>query len=434
MFVYYLELAVLSLRRNKGLTILMILAVAMGIGATMTTLTVVHVLSGNPLPGKEDRVFRVAVDAEPITTYQEGTPPLDQVTWIDGMNLLREARADRQALMTGGNVAVTPADGSLDPLYTGARYSTADIFPVFDIHFIYGSGWTARDDAARSRVVVITRRLNDKVFHGENSVGRDLRVGDASLRVVGVMEDWDPQPHFHDLDVSNYGNGEQIYLPLGTSRDLALTHSGSVNCYGNGRSSEAEMETQSCTWLQYWVELDSAEKRDAYHEYLINYSRGQHDHGRFERPPNVRLYDVMAWLDFKKVVPGDVKLQAWLAFGFLLVCLVNTVGPMLAKFLRRSGEVGVRRALGATRQEILGQLLTEAGMIGVAGGMGGLVLALLGLWLVRMQPDSYARLAHLDLSMLVLTFVFAVASTVVAGLLPAWRACRIAPALQLKTQ
>ena len=134
------------------------------------------------------------------------------------------------------------------------------------------------------------------------------------------------------------------------------------------------------------------------------------------------------------VVPGDVRLQLWLAFGFLLVCLVNTVGLLLAKFLRRSGEIGVRRALGASRSEIFKQCLVEAGTVGVAGGMLGLVLALLGLWAVRQQPASYASLAHLDGSMLLLTFALAVLASLLAGVLPAWRAMQVAPAIQLKSQ
>jgi putative ABC transport system permease protein len=64
--------------------------------------------------------------------------------------------------------------------------------------------------------------------------------------------------------------------------------------------------------------------------------------------------------------------------------------------------------------------------------VGGLLLAWLGLWLVRQQPTDYARLAHMDAVMLVATFVLAVCASLLAGLLPAWRACQIAPALQLK--
>jgi len=64
----------------------------------------------------------------------------------------------------------------------------------------------------------------------------------------------------------------------------------------------------------------------------------------------------------------------------------------------------------------------------------GLGLALLGLWAVRQQPNSYDSLAHLDVSMLVATFVIAIVASLLAGLLPAWRACQVAPAIQLKSQ
>ena len=141
----------------------------------------------------------------------------------------------------------------------------------------------------------------------------------------------------------------------------------------------------------------------------------------------------MEWLDSQKVVPSDVRLQAWLALGFLVVCLVNTVGLMLAKFLRRAGEIGVRRAIGASRREIFVQFLVEAGAVGVAGALLGIALTLLGLWGVRQQPGDYARLAHLDLAMLALTLLLALAASLISGLLPAWRACQVAPALQLKS-
>lgn len=140
----------------------------------------------------------------------------------------------------------------------------------------------------------------------------------------------------------------------------------------------------------------------------------------------------MEWLDYKEVVPGDVRLQLWLAMGFLLVCLLNTVGLLLAKFLRRSGEIGVRRALGASRGAIFAQCLVEAGTIGLAGGITGLGLAWLGLWVVRQQPVDYAKLAHLDPKMLLLTFALALVASLLAGLLPSWRAIQVAPALQLK--
>jgi putative ABC transport system permease protein len=70
----------------------------------------------------------------------------------------------------------------------------------------------------------------------------------------------------------------------------------------------------------------------------------------------------------------------------------------------------------------------------LAGGAIGLLLSSFGLWVVRQQPQEYATLAHLDATMLLATFVLALAATLLAALFPAWRACRIPPARLLKTQ
>ena len=142
----------------------------------------------------------------------------------------------------------------------------------------------------------------------------------------------------------------------------------------------------------------------------------------------------MAWLNHEQVVPDTFQFLGFVGIALLIVCLVDTIGLMLAKFLRRSSEIGVRRALGASRREIFKQCLVEAGTIGLAGGVFGLLLSMLGLWAVRQQPSSYAELARLDLGMLLTTFVLAIFASLLAGLLPAWRAMQVTPAIQLKSQ
>jgi putative ABC transport system permease protein len=400
----------------------------------MTTLTVLHVLSGDPLPGTSSTLFYPQIDPRDLDAYEEGKEPPRQVTWPDGMNLMHAKRADRQALMTGGAVPVQPAQSGIEPFYSDARYTTSDFFPMFSVPFLYGHGWSASDDDAKARVVVITRTLNDKLFGGKNSIGQTLRMKDVAFQVIGVLDSWRPNPHFYDVYMGNYAASEDVFVPLSTSRDAHFEHNGSTDCWGTGGGDQEHAETSPCVWLQFWVQLDSAAKVAAYKEFLVHYSQEQKALGRFARVPNVRLPGLMEWLDINKVVPGDVRLQTWLAFGFLLVCLVNTVGLMLAKFLRRAGELGVRRALGASKREVFVQLLVESGVIGLAGGIAGLLLAFIGLWLVRLQPSNYASLAHLDMSMLLTTFLLAIGSTLLAGLLPAWRACQITPALQLKSQ
>ncbi len=434
MFAYYFNLALRSFGRNKVLTALMVLAIALGIGASMTTLTVFHVLSGDPIPQKSGRLFYVQLDPEPRDGYQPGQEPQSQLTRFDAETLLRQKHAPRQAMMTGGGGAVEPEQSTLSPFVIGMRYTSADFFPMFETPFLFGQGWSANEDEGHARVAVISRALNDKLFNGANSVGRQVRVEGNSLRIVGVLDQWQPQPNFYDLMVGRYDRDEQVLLPFSTAMDLKLGRNGNMNCFGREIVNDATAPNVPCAWIQYWVELDSAADAGSYMAYLDNYSEQQRASGRFERPANTRLRNVMQWLDVNNVVPADVRLQLWLAMGFLLVCLVNTVGLLLAKFLRRSGEIGVRRALGASRADIFKQCLVEAGTIGLAGGVLGLGLAQLGLWAVRHRPTGYAALAHLDGSMLVLTFALAIFASLLAGVLPAWRAMAVAPALQLKSQ
>ncbi|MRH01732.1 FtsX-like permease family protein [Xanthomonas sontii] len=431
MFGYYVRLALRSFRRNKVLTALMVLAIALGIGASMTTLTVFYVLSGDPIPQKSDRLFYVQVDPQPKAGYQPGEEPDSQNTRFDAEALLREKRAKRQALMTGGSVAIEPTKSGLKPFKSEVRFTSADFFPMFDTPFLYGHGWTGTEDERHDRVVVISRKLNEKLFDGADSVGRELRMDQNTFRIVGVLDAWEAKPRFYDL-TNTYGSDEQAYLPFSVAMDLKMDRNGSMNCFGDSNGDQTALNAP-CTWVQYWVELESPAQAADYKAYLENYSAQQRAAGRFQRPNNVRLRNVMQWLDHNEVVPGDVRLQLWLAMGFLLVCLLNTVGLLLAKFLRRSGEIGVRRALGASRGAIFAQCLVEAGAIGLAGGVAGLGLATLGLWAVRQQPASYAKLAHLDPSMLALTFAMAVGASLLAGLLPSWRAIQVAPALQLKS-
>ena len=75
MFGYYLNLALRSFKRNRALTALMVLAIALGIGACMTTLTVFHVLSGDPIPGKSDRLFYVQLDPAEMNDFTPGEEP-----------------------------------------------------------------------------------------------------------------------------------------------------------------------------------------------------------------------------------------------------------------------------------------------------------------------------------------------------------------------
>ncbi len=432
MFAYYLDLARRSFRRNVSLTALMIIAIAFGVGASMTTLTVLHVLSVDPIPGKSQELYFVQLDPVRALGYMPGEEPMEQMTRLDSEALLRAAKADRQAMMTSGRAAVEPQRPGLAPFFVDGRWTSADFFPMFQVPFIAGGPWSADDDTRAARIAVITRALADKLYGTTGAVGRTIRINGNDLRVIGVIDDWRPTPHFYDLNNDIYGAGEQLFVPFSTSAELKLQRSGSLDCWDEVAGDPLAIGAP-CVWTQFWVELSSEDKAIAYRDYLVNYSLEQMRTGRYQRPPNVRLRTVTEWLDFKGVVPSYVRLQTWIAFGFLLVCLINTVGLLLTKFLRRSSEIGVRRALGASKRSIFVQLLVEAGSIGLVGGTLGLGLAWLGLWAVRHQPADYADLARLDLPMLASTFGLALFASLLAGLLPAWRGCQVTPAIQLKS-
>ncbi|MET4568619.1 ABC transporter permease [Rhodanobacter soli] len=432
MLAYYLDLALRSLRRNKVLTTLMVLALALGIGATITTLTVLRLLSGDPLPQKSAHLFYPQLDPNAKDGYIAGqTKPAPTMTYVDAMNLLHEHRATRQAAMALSQAKILPEQGGKHPFFSDAVMTTADFFAMFDAPFQYGGGWTAADDDSGAQLVVIASFLNDKLFGGANSVGRTIRLNDRDFRIVGVLKPWAPQPRFYaqDLGGRSYGDGDAAFLPLRTARATDMGPQ-DTECYA-AVTDIKHLETAPCMWLGVWVELADDAAVANYKSFLSSYAQQQIAQGRFQRPETA-LLDLMGWLRDQQVVPDDVRLQAGLAFGFLLICVVNTVGLLLAKCLRRSQEIGVRRALGATRREIFTQFMVEAAIVGMAGGVLGLLFAELGLLGIRHQPAEYASLAHLDLGMFFFTFVVALVASLIAGILPAWRACVLAPAPQLK--
>jgi putative ABC transport system permease protein len=431
---HYFELALRSFRASKALSLLMVLALGLGIGACMTTLTVYHVLSGDPIPSKSSRLFSVQLDAASLPGFKPGDEPDYQLGRADAEALLRDKRGQRQLMTSAMWSSIEPPAGGTKPFFTNGRMTTADFFAMFETPFLHGSGWDAQADEQRAPVAVVGQEFAQKVFGRSDVVGQTLRVRGVDLRVIGVLKPWRPAPHFFDLSMGSYNVPADFFMPFSVSIDKRMGRSGSMNCWDDLGGADTLDLNAPCTWIQYWVELPSAADAPAYRQYLEQYSEAQRQAGRYQRPVNVRLRDVMQGLVQRQVLPGDVRLQVWLAFGFLLVCLTNTVGLLLARALRRSGEIGVRRALGAGKGDIFQQFLVEAGALGLVGGLLGLLLSAGGLWLVRHSPAEYAELAQMDWPMLALTFGLAMLASLVAGLLPAWRAAGVTPAQQLKTQ
>ncbi len=439
MLTYYLKLAARSLGRTPAVSALMVLAIGLGIGVCMTMLSVYALMSGDPIPHKSDRLYAVQLDSwDPNQPAFEPNEPPRQLTWRDALALAeRTPDGIPRAAMSGtGMLFEVPDSTEIRPEIVSGRATTADFFAMFDVPFLYGGGWDRLADRDSGQVVVLSRELNDKLFGGEDSTGRSLKAGGIYLQVVGVLDEWRPTPRFYDLNSGVFDPSDDAFVPLSLfDRQRQREEwgiNGSINCW---EPPPAEgLFASECVFTQFWVELPDASAVRDYHEFLDAYVLEQKRLGRFQRPLNNRLSDVSEWLDVNEVVADDNTVLLGLSFMFLAVCLLNMVGLLLAKFLGRAGDVGVRRALGASRAEVFRQHLVEVGLLGACGGAVGLVLAWGGLAGVRTLYADYERVAHLNVELVLVALGLAVAAGLAAGLYPAWRICHIAPAVYLKTQ
>ncbi len=440
MLRYYLLLGVRNLVRSPLLTGLMVLTLAVGVAASISTLTILHVMSGDPIPHKSDRLLVPLVDNGPVRNYVPGTQPDDrQLSYRDAANLRRSGQGMRRTAIYDVAGAIEPERPDLPVDQAAGLAVDADFFAMFEVPFLRGAPWTAAEDASRARVVVLGKSRAEKTFGAQDALGKTLRMFGQDFRVVGVLDTWRPVPRYPRLQNGSGGAlaGEDgIYIPFATATDLEIPNTASTSCDQDAapKAGYAGFLDSECTWIQFWFEIASSSDRAALHQHLTRYAAEQRRLGRLPRDAPVQLFDVMEWLRYMNVVSNDARLATWLAFGFLVLCLVNTTGLLLAKFSSRAPEVGVRRALGATRGAIIRQFLAEAAVVGLAGGLVGLLLSLGALALIAQQARQLSMVARMDWVMLGTTFLIALATSLLAGLLPTWRAAQVTPALQLKSQ
>ncbi len=440
MFSYYLLLGVRSLRRNRALTALMVLTLAIGVAASVSTLTILHVMSSNPIPHKSERLFVPLFDNGPLEGYNPNDTKRhdgnEQLSYIDASNLLKSGQGERRPVLYGVSAAIEPARKDLPVLSAEGIAPTRDFFAMFDVPFLYGQAWSEADDKAGADVVVLSQALAETLFGKVDPVGRRIRMFGFEYQVSGVLKPWAPVPKFYRLigGPGAFGKEEEFMIPFASAIRHETSHQGSMSCSQRREPGWRGFLDSECNWMQVFFETKSAAGRAELQDYLDSYAAEQRKLGRLKRKQPNLLYDVMQWLEYCKVVANDSRVAAWLAFGFLLLCLVNTVGLLLAKYSVRAAEVGIRRALGASRREIFHQFLTETAVIGVVGGVLGLLLAFGALALIAMQSEQLQVVARMDWSMLALTFVLSLLAALLAGLLPTWRACQVTPAIQLKSQ
>lgn len=455
MFMLAFESAVRSIIKTPGVSVLVILAIALGVGITMPMVTLYHNSGGDPLPSKSGKVYRVLVDnwfVDGTYYFRDPGMPTEILAARDARALAQSDVPDNVALSYGSYQYIGPAqaDARLRPFYSEIRVTSSGFFSMFNLPIHFGSVWAEDADKAGQNVAVISHSANQRLFGGGDNVGKDIKVAGDIYTIVGILQPWSLTPRIYDLSQTN-ARPEAVYIPLSNfTRSKFMPNRWRSLEQSPPEQFNAEYVNGETIFAQLWVELDSTEKVATYRDFVDSYVAEQKTLGRLPRPANNRLYTAREWVYASPGNQGSQRLYgAFIVVGvvFLLVCLFNLLSLLLAKFIAVTPEACVMRALGASRSLIFLQYVTEVIILGAIGGLLSIAVAkaaLKGMFWVYIQnlPDAFKQVQtldpndstyiQLDTQLLLFTFALAIAASLVSALLPAWRSCRIPPADHLK--
>jgi putative ABC transport system permease protein len=439
MLLYHLRIAFKSLRRSLGFSAVVVGGIALGIGVASLFATIRHALAKDPIPQKSAVLYNVRLDNwDPAKPHPNKAGIPSQVAFRDVTEIMKTDIPVRHSGMFKANLYVFPPPGAGRPTRTLIRLCFADFFPMFDAPFKYGSGWDRKADQGPEPVIVLGEEMNDKLFGGQNSVGKTVRIEERDFRVVGVLDVWRPSVKFYDLTQQVLQAPEQVFMPLGWVRPMQIRTAGNSDGWKSSPAPGFEgLLVSEQTWLQMWAELPDENARQRYEGFLKAYVTEQKKQGRFPRPLRVEVTPLLRLMDEQGVTPPELNAMVVVSLLFLTVCALNLMGLLLSKFLARAPEIGVRRALGASRKQVFLQHVVECELVGVLGGALGILLSLAAVafangWVKALF--NRADLIHFDATMAAYAVGLSLLAGLVAGVYPAWRVCRIPPAVHLKLQ
>lgn len=432
---YYLKLAWLSLRKTPVLSVLMITAIATGIAASLTTLTLYSVISSNPMADRNETAFAVQLDSwDPDETFWAANGLPLSLTFRDAKALYEANIGGETVIMAPAGLTVKRPDSDQAARVEPTRMTTNAFFSLFEVDFIHGQPWNDAEDRDGDQRVVLSQSLSKHFFDDRNPVGETLLLEDELYTVTGVVSDsWSMQPSVYDLTLNAFKKSPQLYMPFLNYERRNFPFWGDMNGWKHEAiTSHLDFLMSERVWVQTWISLNDSQQVEAMREFLRNYINEQKQIGRFQRPLKFQLNTPEEWLAIHRVVTRDNQILVALSLAFLLVCLVNSVILLLAKFLRKAPEAGLRRALGASRNAIFVQHIAEAAMICMVGAALGLLLSWLGLTGIRWLYSDYQAVAVMQWATVLAALVLAFVCSLLSGLLPAWQVARAAPSRYLK--
>lgn len=428
MYSYYLKLAMFNFKRAPLLYFLVMMTLSIGVGLLCANLALVAVMSGDPIPEKSDRLFHISLNTWPNENTNH-TQPLHLLRYRDAMMIEQSEIAKHSAVFYETSIYARDAEStSLNRQSGKVRATTHGFFELTGAPFAHGTGFTENN----GNVVVISHQFNQNIFGGVNSVGKTIELGGENFTIVGVLAPWNLSPKFyHATEGRAFDVQDDLFLPLETVIEQNWRPQARTSA-ADGWQHVPQTRDRNVYYLQAWVELPGASDKLAMQQYLDNYAQGLKDAG--EHPLEIRneLNNVTEWLTKQDVVDDRILAFTIATALFLFVCVFNASSLLLSRFHAGKFEVGLRRAIGASKRQILWQGLVESSLLGIITGI--VAIALSGVFLmlsVQMLP-SLENLANMSTEVLIYGALLSLVTANVSSLYAVYRANRYTISAELK--
>ena len=386
-----------SLRSNKLRAALTMLGVIIGVAAVIALLSIGNGVSASI----NQEINAIGTNLILISTNNDNSDGYPTLTLADVAALSDQSRAPDVAdvaATAGGAFAVTAGGNSTRTSVEGV---TANYFRVNNLdEFAAGDTLTDNDVATQARVAVIGNQAAEDLFPDSFPVGQSIKINGASYEVVGVLV----------ASGSAFSNTDSaVFVPISTAQARLVT----------GRTRQGEKSVDSII-----AQAGSAERNEAALEQITNVLREEHGI-LYADDDDFRLFSQSDLLDTAGQITGMLTAFLGAIAGIsLLVGGIGIMNIMLVSVTERTREIGIRKAVGALRRDILTQFLLESVVLSLIGGIAGIILG----WAIATVAGRLIDLeAPLALGTVLLATGFATAVGLVFGIYPAWRAAGLRP-------
>ena len=412
-------------RRAAGFTVVIVLSLALGVGANAAVFSILDAVMLRLLPVKDPERLVFLTDS-PRTASAEASLTRTATPYFsyDEYELIRDhvsALAGVAAFRAAGRVSMGYQDRAD---VADAQIVSSNYFSLLGVPALLGRTFDPSEDKQSSNTpsAVISYQYWQREFGGDRAiVGQLIRINNTPVLIAGVAPDW-----FFGLEP---GMSPEIWLPLATKEQLTPPRYRRTQIVGRLRDSVAANQAQA--ELEVIFDQLLTARSAAFGTDLSSDDRQAVFDRKIELTPGGK-----GLRDLRDKIGEPVLVMMVLVALVLLIACANVASLLVVKAGQRRKEFAIRAALGASRSRLLRQLVTEAVLLSVAGGVLGILLARWAVDLFVQSLNSGPSPVKLSISpdtrMILYTLGIMVSAVVLFGLLPALRATRIDVAPSLK--